>query len=361
MKILLVNAGNETGGGRTHIVQLIGALNKIEDISAELLVFEDGAVAKMAREHDVKTTVIPQSSQMDMSVIGKYRQFVQDHDFDIVHTHGPRANVLTRFIYKQISATWVVTVHSEPKVDFLNKGIKGTIFYKLNVSALKKAKHLYLITNYFHDELIGYGIPETKMTPIFNAINFFDGPVAKKEHEAFNILNVARVVVVKNQALLLRALAKVNFDYRLTVLGNGPLEADLKQLAQELGIAKKVNIAGFTEDPTPYYEASDLFVLPSTSEGFPTVLLEAANYELPSIATNVGSDEEVIPNEDTGWIFKSEDEAQLVKDLNQAYQEYEQGTLTQRGQVFKTFASSHFSVTHLAQKMIALYEAAQNK
>lgn len=360
MKILVVNAGNETGGGRAHMVQLIGALNKLDDIQAELLAFEDSAVAKMARENHVKTTIIAQKSQLDTSVIKKYQQFVIDHHFDIVHTHGPRANVLTRMIYKKIPATWVVTVHSEPKVDFPKQGLKGKLFYKLNVSALKKAKHLYLITNYFHDELASYGIPDSQMTPIFNAINFFDTPVAKTAHDVFHILNVARVTYVKNQALLLQALAKVDFDFRVTVLGDGPLEAQLKQQAKALGIAGKTNIAGFTENTKPYYEAADLFVLPSTSEGFPTVLLEAANYELPAIATNVGSDEVVVPNQKIGWIFKNKDEAGLIQCLNEAYAEYENGTLAKRGQDFKDFAANNFSADHLAKQMITLYQQAQD-
>lgn len=360
MKILIVNAGNETGGGRAHMVQLIGALNKLEDTQAELLVFEDSAVAQMAREHHVKTTIIAQKSQLDTSVVKQYRQFVIDHHFDIVHTHGPRANVLTRMIYKKIPATWVVTVHSEPKVDFPKGGLKGKLFYKLNVGALKRAKHLYLITNYFHDELASYGIKDDEMTPIFNAINFFEAPVDKTAHETFNILNVARVTYVKNQALLLSALAKVKFDYRVTILGDGPLEADLKAQAKILGIEDKADIAGFTENTKPYYEKADLFVLPSTSEGFPTVLLEAANYELPAIATNVGSDEVVIPNADIGWIFKTGDEAGLIKCLNEAYDEYQSGILANRGRSFKTFAANNFSADHLAKKMVTLYQAAQD-
>lgn len=359
MKILVVNAGNETGGGRSHIVQLIGALNKLPDTQAELLVFEDGAVAKMARANHVKTTVIAQKSQLDMSVVKQYRQFINGHHFDIVHTHGPRANVLTRMIHRRIAATWVITVHSEPKVDFLKGGLKGKAFYKLNVSALKQAKQLYLITDYFRAELKSYGISDGKMTPIFNAINFTAGPVAKQKHATFNVLNVARVTYTKNQALLLKALSKVDFDFRCTILGDGPLEDSLKAQAQALGIADKVNVAGFTENTAPYYESADIYVLTSTSEGFPTVLMEAANYEVPAIATNVGSDKILIPNGDLGWLIESNDEAALVQSLITAHEEYQTGALAQRGQAFKNFAASHFSVDHLAEEMVQLYQKAR--
>ncbi|GAF41041.1 teichoic acid polysaccharide glycosyl transferase, group 1 [Agrilactobacillus composti DSM 18527 = JCM 14202] len=359
MKILIVNAGNETGGGRAHMVWLIGALNKIPGIEAELLVFEDSAVAKMAREYQVKTTVIAQNSQLDLSVLKRYRNFVNDNHFDIVHTHGPRANVLTRFIQHKINATWVVTVHSEPHVDFPKGGLKGKAFLKLNINALKKAKHLYLITDYFRDELHSYGIPDGDMTPIFNAINFHDTPIDRPEHEPFNILNVARVTYVKNQALLLKALAQVDFDYKVTILGDGPLEDDLKALAKTLQIQDKVDVAGFTENTQPYYDQADLFVLPSTSEGFPTVLLEAADAELPAIATKVGSDDVVIPNADLGWIFPSDDQAALVKALAEAHGEFEAGTLVNRGKAFKNFAASHFSADNLAKTMVDLYQQAQ--
>jgi glycosyltransferase involved in cell wall biosynthesis len=355
VKILFVNAGNETGGGRTHMVQLIKALNQTPGNQAELLVFEDGPVAQMARANHEPVTVIPQKSQIDISVLSKYRQFVAAGHFDIVHSHGPRANVLTNMIRKKITAKWVVTVHSEPHVDFPRQGLKGKLFLQAHIHALRHARHLFLITDYFRPELRSDGIPDHDMTEIFNAISFDDTSHHVANSNQFELLNVARLAPVKNQALLLSALHQVSFPYHLNIVGDGITHDELARQITDLGLTKQVTLAGFHKNTANYYRAADLFVLPSDSEGFPTVLLEAANWELPAIATDVGSDKKVIHSVENGWVIPMQDEDALVNALNDAYADYQHGLLPEKGRLFKTFAAANFSVQRLAQVMLKAY------
>lgn len=105
------------------------------------------------------------------------------------------------------------------------------------------------------------------------------------------ILTVGSLKPQKNQALLVQGLALLDkaFDARLMILGEGPLRAQLAQLASELGVADRVIMPGFATDPWPYYASADQFVLSSDYEGFGNVLVEAMAAGLPVVSTDCPS------------------------------------------------------------------------
>ncbi len=72
----------------------------------------------------------------------------------------------------------------------------------------------------------------------------------------------------------------------MTVVGNGPDEADLHTLCAELGLSDVVSFPGYTSDPARYLRESDCYVLSSRWEGFPLVLLEALRFGLPLLAVD---------------------------------------------------------------------------
>ena len=105
------------------------------------------------------------------------------------------------------------------------------------------------------------------------------------------ILTVGSLKPAKEHGLLLRAFARLDrsIGARLMILGEGPLRAELQGLAAALGIADRVVMPGFAVDPWPHYRSADLFVLSSSREGYPTVLLEALAAGLPVVTTDCGS------------------------------------------------------------------------
>ena len=101
-------------------------------------------------------------------------------------------------------------------------------------------------------------------------------------------VNAGRLVAQKDHATLLRAFALVlqRMPARLLILGNGPLQPELEQLAAELGIAEHVRFAGFVVNPLPYFRRAAAFVLSSRYEGFGNVLIEAMACGTPVITTD---------------------------------------------------------------------------
>lgn len=102
---------------------------------------------------------------------------------------------------------------------------------------------------------------------------------------------VGRLVPIKRVDVALRALALVRdrgHDVRLLLVGGGELEAEMRALAGQLGIAAAVSFLGYRSDLAPVVAAADAALLTSDNEGTPVSLIEAAAAARPMVATDVG-------------------------------------------------------------------------
>jgi glycosyltransferase involved in cell wall biosynthesis len=126
-------------------------------------------------------------------------------------------------------------------------------------------------------------------------------------------LSVTRLVPgePKGIDLVLRALAELPplprlSDATYVVVGEGPARAELRQLADSLGLGARVHFAGRVDDAERDRLLSDcdLFVLPSSNEGFGIVYLEAMAHAKPCLAARVGGAPEVVLHEQTGLVVE---------------------------------------------------------
>jgi glycosyltransferase involved in cell wall biosynthesis len=104
--------------------------------------------------------------------------------------------------------------------------------------------------------------------------------------------------------MLLQAFAgfrKVH-DWDLLIAGRGPKEAELRKLAQNLGLADRVHFLGFREDIMRYHAGASLFALSSDVESFGNVILEALSFGVPVVATDCGGPREVLGDNAFGWL-----------------------------------------------------------
>lgn len=110
-------------------------------------------------------------------------------------------------------------------------------------------------------------------------------------------------------------LSKTRPDVMLVLAGEGPLRAELEQLAEERGIAMRVHFTGLLDDVQPVYDAADIFALSSRWEGLPFVLLEAMAAGLPAVATRVSGVPEVVSHGETGLLIPPESPGALATAL----------------------------------------------
>lgn len=133
-------------------------------------------------------------------------------------------------------------------------------------------------------------------------------------------LAAGRLELVKDYPLLLRAFAGIPASAYLVIAGSGPLEADLRSLAQQLELEKRVRFLGFEPDVRRWMQAADGFVLSSRWEGLPMGLLEASACALPIVATNVPGSWEVVVHGYSGLLSGAGDVRALAAAMTRLMQ-----------------------------------------
>ena len=152
-------------------------------------------------------------------------------------------------------------------------------------------------------------------------INEIKDKLGKKMGDMF-VITTSRLVHKNAIDDVLRALAKLPGNVRFLVLGTGPDETDLRVLANDLQVEKKVEFLGHIgHDEMPkYLKASDIFIRPSRSEGFGASFAEAMAAGLPVVTTQEGGisdflfDEKRNPDKPiTGWAVDKNSPEQIVE------------------------------------------------
>jgi glycosyltransferase involved in cell wall biosynthesis len=126
------------------------------------------------------------------------------------------------------------------------------------------------------------------------------------------VLHVGRLIPRKGVDRLLRAMAAVSSDtpMRLVIVGSGPEEARLRELAAVLGIAPAVEFKGFVDQPglPAVYAAADIFAMPTLDDPFGMVLLEAAAAGLPLVASPfAGASVDLVEDGRSGFVAEPND------------------------------------------------------
>ncbi len=137
-----------------------------------------------------------------------------------------------------------------------------------------------------------------------HGVDPWPGPLpTRTEAGPVRLVTLARLIARKQLGTLLEALASLpDLDLHLTVTGDGPDRPRLEALAQSLGLAPRVTFTGFVDEPTKHatLARSDLFVLPSSHEGFGLVYVEAMHHGLPVIAGTEGGQADFLEDGRTG-------------------------------------------------------------
>ncbi len=127
-------------------------------------------------------------------------------------------------------------------------------------------------------------------------------------------LCVGNLKPVKGHEVLLKAIGGLGTAQRtltLVLVGEDFQGGRLQRLAERLPRQVEARFVGRQDDPLPWYQAADLFVLPSRWEGMSNALLEAMACGLPVIATRVGGNVDLVNHEETGLMVPPENPTEL--------------------------------------------------
>jgi len=277
---------------------------------------------------------------------------------DLIHSHIAQANILARI------ANWrkyplICTAHSSGEkgrinIKMLYKYTDALSHWNTNVSLA--AVDRYVELGLFSSERSDY-VPNGVDTVHFSSANKDSNPAVFKKPFAdpskFTFLAIGRFVTAKNFPLMLRSIAKV--DANLLVCGEGPLEADFKLLVTALEIDDRVVFVETMPDVRPLYKSADAFIMSSTWEGLPMVLLEAMAMSLPVVSTNVSGASTLFTDGLAGKLvfsFAVEDYAKALSEMILL----PANELTKMGHHGRRKVVHEFSIDKVSQIWIAKYQ-----
>ena len=119
---------------------------------------------------------------------------------------------------------------------------------------------------------------------------------------------------------ILEAVKQLDLPHlKLLIVGGGRDEQLLKDKTRELGIEEQVIFTGYQYDTAPFYELMNVFCIASQREGFGLVAAEAMLHHLPVLATQVGGLQNVVVNEETGFLVPPNTPAKLAEKIHYFY------------------------------------------
>ncbi len=326
MKVIHLISGGDTGGAKTHVHSLLRGLSR--HIQADMICFTDGPFVQEARELGIHVEILGGRNPLATARILKDK--ILKGGYDIIHCHGARGNMMGALLRKSTGLPVVTTVHSDPRLDYMGRPLSRLIFGTINAWALRRIRYHIGVSDAMVDLLISRGYDPQQMFSIYNGLRF-DTPAPALDRPAFLsslgldwpedavIVGIAaRLNPVKDIGTLIRGFAAARREQprlRLIIAGDGPEEAGLKQLTDQLGVTEQVCFAGWLTDTDSFYNALDVNALTSLSETFPYALTEGARYALPTVATQVGGVPYLIEHGVTGLLFSPGDHQALARHL----------------------------------------------
>jgi glycosyltransferase involved in cell wall biosynthesis len=252
------------------------------------------------------------------------RQLARAKRYDIIHVHWPMPMALLGWAARRGHRAPMVTTFYGIELRWVQSRLP---FLRWLVRwAARSSAQAVAISTYTARELRKFVDVPVEVIP-YTAELAPPETSARAQNGERSILFVGRLIERKGVAHLVRALGTVRrtVPARLVVVGDGPERGTLERLAAATGVAPHVDFRGRVSDEElrQAYASADVFVLPSVldqrqdTEGLGVVLLEAMNYGVPVVASNIGGITDIVQHESTGLLVPPGDEHALASALTQ--------------------------------------------
>lgn len=240
----------------------------------------------------------------------KVREISRAWDAGILHTHGYRPDVVDGPVGRKMGMGTVTTVHG-----FTGGGFRNRVYEWLQTRSYKRFDAVVAVSWKLRKDLMDSGVPTPHLHVVRNAIEepvFLSRTDARAalgvNSSAFHIGWVGRLSREKGPDLFLQALTDLPSLDGITasIVGEGPLEGELRRFSEEKGIAAAVHFHGRVEGASRLFRGFDLLALTSRTEGTPISVLEAMAAGNPILATRVGGIPDML-GEDEAYLVSPED------------------------------------------------------
>ncbi len=364
LTVVHVAGSAQWAGGEIFLMQMADRLDRSQ-IKMRVICPEDGPLRDEMRRRYIPCETIHLSPLGNPFPIRKLSEQFQRWNADVVQSHGARANFYARLAAGSVPN--ISTVHNALS-DYPVGAVKKYLYARLDAWSAPKATALACVAESLKRELIGR-IPSVadKTRVLYNGVDLerFDPlRVPREKFRAelkidshFVIGLVGRMTDQKGHAFLLEALRDIKPQmppFRVLFVGDGPLRGPLEKKAAEYGLAEECLFLSVRRDIPEILAAMDLLVMPSISEGFPYVLLEALAMRCPVLASDVNGAGEILDDGRCGILVPPRDAKRLGETILGLFRN--PGLAEERAAAGRQRVEKLFSLNAAMERWTSLYE-----
>lgn len=301
MKIIRITNYLDFGGIEKHF-EIIAKYQQKEEYTFIALGY-GGVVEKKIKLLGYDVICLNENVKIpNFKLIWKLSKVIRSLSPDIVHSSAAEANFHTIFSAKIAKSPIIIC----EEIGIPNHSLIGRFVFRI---AYRFANKIIGVSKSVSNYLVkSKEIPEKKSITIYNpaVIDSSDKETIQRDKETMYISTVCRLVPIKNLKSLIKEVKFLNDQHKPTqlfIVGDGPQKEELIDFSKIIKIKDFIHFVGFQENPYKYIVASDLFVLPSFSEGYAIAMVEAMMSGTPVISTINGGPKEILINGKNGWLF----------------------------------------------------------
>jgi N-acetyl-alpha-D-glucosaminyl L-malate synthase BshA len=299
----------------------------------------------------------------NLALATKMVEVVENYTLDVLHVHYAMPFATSAYLAKQIMLPRqlgvVTTLHG---TDVTVVGPEPA-FFRLTQFSMQSSDRLTAVSQFLKDRAEAtFGVTR----PIEVIYNFVDPKVfAPRTNGRLQLggpgtkvlMHASNFRPVKNIPVVIQVFAEVRkrLAAKLVMVGDGPEKAGAEALARELGVHRDVLFLGNQDCMEEMLPLADVFLLPSSSESFGLVALEAMSAEVPVICSNVGGLPEVVEHGYTGFLH---DPAHVAGFTASALKLLTNDTLRRTmGRRGRRVAVERFGADEMIEKYVRVYES----
>ncbi len=311
-RVLHVISSLSVGGAQRQLTELVNR-TRAADYEIEILVLgrSDGEFSRawLARD-DVRVSYLERWPQLTASAL-EVRDVCQRGQFDLVHTWLFMANVIGAAGARLAGVPRVIG--SVRNLSLWKRTWYRKWWFRLADALASRAADVVTVNAraLAPDHAAWTWMPERRIEVVQNGLDPTQFEVDRRDAQrelrvaagspadAWIVGTTGRLAAEKDHETFLRVIREVRRTHPqvyAVVVGDGQLRGELESVAAEIGIADRVRFLGERQDARRLMAGLDLFLLTSIIEGFPNVLLEAAFLGVPSVASRVGGNTDVLPD-----------------------------------------------------------------
>jgi len=283
----------------------------------------------------------------------RMRHFLKNENPDIIITYayGPMSAFLLCFLallsMRKKKFKWCTRFGSHANPGYFSAIFRGRVFYKfisffLDLglkSLINRTDCLFVVNQTLITELAAvnsdgikksFFLPICASDPLAFPNVFEESSLSRHLKKQTFFLAAGRLGYIKGFDFLIKTFAvfsKIYPDVKLVIIGNGPQDCFLKKLIRSLKLEEKVLLPGFLENPTLIGSDAIACIVPSRSEGFGKIIIEAMQASMIVVASNCAGPQEIIADRFDGMLFEKENSEALLQAMNEVMQMSEESKI----------------------------------